>query len=299
MTKKSNLKKSDAKFVFFGTEPLAEEILNELASAGYVPSLVVAAPDVFDRRTKTLAPPIEKRWALARNIPVAQPENITSGFISELKRSVWDFFIVASYGKILPSELVEIPRRGVLNVHPSLLPRLRGPSPIRSAILGDERATGVSIMLMDQKMDHGPIVAQKKAVIDPNKWPLSASALGRLLAREGGNLIVQILPAWLGGDIEAREQNHDIATFTDKIDKEDGLLNLNDDPYSNLLKVRAYEGWPGTYSFFERDGKRIRVSIIDAHVENGAFVIDTVKPEGKRAMPYKEFLKSGARPLAR
>jgi methionyl-tRNA formyltransferase len=202
-------------------------------------------------------------------------------------------FVVASFGSILPKTLLDIPKHGTVNVHPSLLPRLRGPSPMRSAILRDEKETGVSIMLLDEQMDHGPLLAQKKVFVDP--WPSRGRVLDDLLAREGGALLAKTLPLWVAGEIEPQEQNHDLATYTEKFTKEDGLLDLKDNPYRNLLKVRAFEGWPGTYALFERAGKRIRVQILDAHLDGSRFVIDIVKPEGKKEMPYEDFLRSGAK----
>lgn len=260
---KNPMKKNSARFVFFGTAPLAEGVLAGLARAGFEPERVVAS------------------------------EKITPAFVGELSRHKWDVFVVASFGQILPKRLIELPKRGTLNVHPSLLPRLRGPSPVRSAILNDEQ-TGVSVMLMDEKMDHGPLLAQKKIGVEP--WPPRGRVLDDLLAREGGTLLAQILPLWLRGELSPQEQNHDLATYTEKFKKEDGLLDLDAVVYENLLKIRAFEGWPGTYAFFERAGKKIRVQILDAHAEGNKLAVDLVKPEGKREMRYEDFLRSGAKP---
>jgi methionyl-tRNA formyltransferase len=172
---------------------------------------------------------------------------------------------------------------------------LRGPSPMRSAILNDEKETGVSVMLMDEQMDHGPLIAQRKVAIEP--WPPHGKTLEDRLAHEGGKLLAQILPLWLQGTIQPQEQNHDLATYTKKFTKEDGALDLGADPYQNLLTIRAFESWPGTYAFFERAGKRIRVQILDAHIEGKKLVIDIVKPEGKKEMSYADFLRSGAKPV--
>lgn len=260
------------RFVFFGTAPLAESVLAELAKAGFTPERII------------------------------ESIHNTSQFAEELGRSPWDVFVVASYGKKISPELLKIPRHGVVNVHPSLLPRLRGPSPIRSAILRNERETGVSIMLLDDEMDHGPLIAQKKVAVSP--WPPGGHQLDLLLAQEGGKLLASMLPKWIAGDIEARPQNHDIATYCEAFKKEDGLLDMKADPYQNLLKIRAFEGWPGTYAFFVRREKKLRVQILEAHLDGNPstplkarkLVIDRVKPEGKREMAYEEFLRSGATP---
>ncbi|HEV3245543.1 MAG TPA: methionyl-tRNA formyltransferase [Candidatus Paceibacterota bacterium] len=252
-------------FVFFGTTPLAEGVLAELARAGFEPERIIGS------------------------------EPITPEFIDELSNGAYDVFVVASFGKILPKRLIELPARGTLNVHPSLLPRLRGPSPMRSAILNDEKHTGISIMLMDEEMDHGPLLAQKKVPIEP--WPPRGKELDERLAHEGGKLLAQVMPLWLKKKIQPQEQNHDVATYTKKFTKEDGLLDLDADAYANLLKIRAFESWPGTYAIFERAGKRLRVQILDAHLGHGNLVIDLVKPEGKREMPYADFLRSGAKAI--
>ncbi|MDP3965787.1 MAG: methionyl-tRNA formyltransferase [bacterium] len=293
---KKQKKKSDFQFAFFGTSHIAVFVLDELKTAGLLPSLIVTPPDKKRGRGLALQPSPVKEWALAHVIDILQPEKLDSGFVELLTTNykLLTVCIVVDYGKILPRTVLGIPRRGFLNVHPSLLPRLRGPSPIRSAILNDEKTTGVSIIRLDEEMDHGPIIAQKRIAIDEQ---MRVAGLEETLMREGGRLLAQALPQWVKGEIDAHEQNHDIATYSEKIKKEDGLLNLADDARLNLRKIRAYEGWPGTYAFFERSGKKIRVGIVDAHVQDGALVIDRVKPEGKKEMGYAEFLRSGAKPI--
>lgn len=292
-TEQRTANRGEMKFVFFGTSRIAVGILDELERAGFVPELVVAAPDAPRGRGLQMTPPPAKVWAEARNIPILQPEKLDSEFIRQLPAGSWQLFVVIDYGKILPRTVLDMPEHGALNVHFSLLPRYRGASPIRSAILADDRIIGTSIILLTEKLDEGPIVAQKP--IHPPSWPMRADALEKLFVRESGRLLVRILPEWVAGNIEARPQNHDIATYCKRFKKEDGLLDLRADPYKNLLKVRAFEGWPGTYAFFERNGKKIRVQILDAEIQNGALAPTTVKPEGKREMSYEEFSRSGVK----
>ena len=281
-------------YAFFGSAPLGVPSLDALAAAGLLPALVVTQPDRPVGRGRVLTAPPEKEWAFARNIPVLQPEKIDSAFIAQLAAESWDVFVVTAYGKMLPQTLIDIPRKGVVNVHPSLLPRLRGPSPIRTAILRDEKKTGVTIMLIDVQMDHGPLLAQKEIAL--RDWPAHGLELDEVLAREGAALLVDTLPGYLAGDITPQEQDHSAATTCSFINKEDGLLDLSADGYTNLLKIRAYEGWPGTYTFFIRSGKEIRTQIISAHMQGSKLTIDTVKPEGKGEMPYADFVRSGAVP---
>ncbi len=276
------------RFAFFGTSHIAVYVLNALAAAKMLPSLVITQPARPKGRGLAPQSTAVETWATGHGISVVYDW-------SEFEKGAWDVAVVVDYGTLLPKKLLDIPRRGFLNVHPSLLPRLRGASPIRSALLNDEKTTGVTVMLVNEGMDSGPIVAQKKIEIEP--WPPKNAVLEATLLQEGGRLLAQILSQWVAGEIDAHEQNHDVATYAEKITKEDGLLDLNADAYKNLLKIRAYEGWPGTYTFFDRNGKRIRVGILNAHITNDKLVIDRVKPEGKKEMAYEEFLRSGAKPL--
>ena len=289
-------KQNTYSLVFFGTPQISVFILEELEKSGILPSIVVTAPDKPKGRKMILTPPEVKVWAEKHKIPVLQPKKITEEFVDELKKIGtdigWDIFIVAAYGKILPNTLINIPKYGVVNVHPSLLPKLRGANPIRGAILEDEKETGVSIMLIDEEMDHGPILYQEKVEI--NKWPPRAQELEEKLARKGGEILSEVLPKWINGEITPKEQDHNNATFTKKIIKEDGLIDLSSDTYKNLLKIRAYEGWPGAYFFIHKNNKEMRVKIIDAEIENNHLKITRIIPEGKKEMSYDTFIKSAS-----
>lgn len=289
-------------FAFFGTGDVARFVLEELVSAKLYPAVVVTAPDAPKGRGLTRSPsPV---GILAENLalPLLKPGHIDEETVATLKKSDWDLFVVADYGSILRTNILEIPRRGTLNMHPSLLPRLRGPSPIRSAILTDEKQTGVTIMVLDEEMDHGPIIAQRRVPVEP--WPPRASVLEEVLAREGGKLLADMIPLWIQEEIDARPQNHDVATYTRKFEKRDGEIKFMDDPWENLLKIRAYEGWPSAYAFFERPSKHsgqapetIRVQLLEAHIAHDVLVLDTVRPEGKNTMSYTEFVRTGATPV--
>ncbi len=281
--------------LFFGTSELSVTVLEELEKAGFLPGAIICAEDKPVGRKMIITPPPAKVWAESRGIPVFQPSTLKeekeSGITEKIRSLVpdCDLFIVASYGKIIPQAILDIPKHGTLNVHPSLLPRLRGPSPIQSAILHEEE-TGVSIMLLDAEMDHGPVLTQEKVSV-PN-WPPYADELESLLAHRGGCMLAEVIPKWIKGEIEPKEQDHSKATVCKKIQKSEGEVDLvSGDQQEIFRKVRAFTGWPGTFFFTEYNNVRIRVLITKAEFENNTLVITHVKPEGRKEMPYADFLR--------
>lgn len=279
--------------VFFGGEPLSVPTLEVMKTHGVLPALVVCNPDRPQGRKQELTPPPTKVWALEHDIPVLQPENLKDDpELDLLKNSEWDLFIVVAYSKIIPKEILDLPARGTVNVHPSLLPKLRGASPIRSAILEDMRETGVTVMLMDEKMDHGPVLAQASIALEESDWPPKGCMFDALMAEAGAELLLETLPDWIAGNITPEPQDHEKATFCGKITKDMGELDLSADPYQNYLKICAFDGWPGTFFFAEKDDKKIRIKITDAQLsENGELDILRVIPEGKKEMDYSVFIK--------
>ena len=286
------------KFAFFGTPRFSAIVLDELKTHGFLPALIVTAEDKPKGRKFLLTPPEAKIWAEKNNVPFVQlktlrkPESIEviNSFcpMSDIGQKCWDVFIVASYGKLLPQEILDMPKRETLNVHPSLLPKLRGASPIKSAILY-EFETGVTIMHLDIEIDHGPILTQKKIISwenDLNNIPYEED-LENLLAHEGGKLLAEVLPDWIDGKIKEKEQDHSLATLCGKIEKENGELNLTDNAETNLRKVRAFHRWPTAYFF--KNNKRVIVK--RARIENNELILDRVIPEGKKEMLYSDFLK--------
>lgn len=275
--------KTPKNIAFFGTPQFAVYVLEELEKAGIVPALIITAPDKPKGRGLVLTPPPVKDWALVHDIAYLQPPSLkTIDYgLETILNTEWDLFIVAAYGKILPEALVNAPAHGTLNVHPSLLPKFRGASPIESQILADERTVGVSIMKLDKEMDHGPILAQASITLE--SWPIRARDLEELLAREGGSLLAESIPSYMSGELQPTEQDHGAATFTKKISKEDGLIDLSADGYQNYLKYCAYDEWPGSFLF--KDGKRIK--IVDAELKNGSFQPLRVIPEGKKEQDWK------------
>lgn len=285
------MKNNPTKFAFFGTPQFAVGVLSELEKAGLLPSLVVTAPDKPRGRKLVVTPPEVKVWAEKRNVPVLQPEKLDDEFLSELKTKTYELFIVAAYGKFFPPPMLQIPARGTLVWHPSLLPKLRGPSPILSSILLGEKP-GVTIMLMDEQMDHGPIIAQRERVIkDFTISPPRGSELENDLAHFGGNLLAETIPQWISGEIQPAAQDHEHATYCKKITKEDGLIDLHDDALKNFRKIQAFNVWPRAYFWQDVNGKKMRVIVTDAELREGTLVIKKVLPEGQNEMGYEEFLK--------
>lgn len=276
-------------FVFFGTPEISRIILDALAKAGFLPSLIVCAPDKPKGRGLLMHEPETKVWAKERSIPVFQPKKLDDEFYSQLKTQNWQLFIVCAYGKIIPQRFLDIPEKGNINVHPSLLPKYRGPSPIQAQILNNEQGIGTTIMLMDAQMDHGPILAQKKVKAE---MPQRFESLLKVLAEESGNLLVEILPKYLSGEIIPQEQSHDEATICKMIKKEDGLLDLSGEAHQNYLKFLGLNPWPGTYYFVEKNGRKMRIKITDAEFADGQFVIKKIIPEGKREMSYADFMRN-------
>ncbi|MES2223471.1 MAG: methionyl-tRNA formyltransferase [Patescibacteria group bacterium] len=278
-------------FVFFGSSPISVASLNSLRDAGYMPNLIITQPDKPQGRHLKLVPSPVKVWAIENKVEYLTPEDIKSSeLFGEIKKVGANVGILVSYGEMIPHSLLDVFPKGILNLHPSLLPALRGPSPIETAILNDmKNRIGVTVMLLDDEMDHGPIIAQREVAIE--KWVPKKSELYEILSAEGGKLLAEALPKWVDGTITPKVQDHKDATYSSMIEKKHGLLDLSDDPYKNLLKIRAYEDWPGTYFFVKHHDKDIRVKITDADLLEGKLEIKKVIPEGKKEMSYVDFLR--------
>ncbi|MEK7463560.1 MAG: methionyl-tRNA formyltransferase [Patescibacteria group bacterium] len=279
------------KIGFFGTPDYAVMTLDALHQAGFDIAFVVTMPDRPQGRKMLMTPPPTKVWSEQHKVPVLQPEKLRDpAFIGSLKKFECDIFVVIAYGKIIPDEILNIPKSKSLNIHGSLLPKYRGSCPIETALLEDQKNTGVTIIRMDSEMDHGPIIAMKNVIVEP--WPPHAEILGNAIVRAGNELLISTLPDWVSGKLPEIEQDHSQATFTKKIEKGDGLIDLNDDPYKNYLKIQAYHGWPSAFFFIEKEGKKIRVKITQASFVNGKLILEKVIPEGKSETDYANLIVS-------
>lgn len=286
---------NNAKICFFGGEPLGVPALEALKKASILPDLIVCSPNRKAGRGMQMIEPPVKIWAVANNIEVIQPESYKDKeTLSRITDVAWDLFVVVAYNFILPKWVIEIPRKGVVNLHPSLLPKLRGASPIRTAILENKpEDIGVTIMLMDEKMDHGPILDQK--IWTTQTWPLAGIALDDELSQLGGMLLAKTIPAWLNDEIEPQAQDHAAATYTKRFVKGENELPINpsrlptgDEARTLLHKILAWDGIGDTY--FIHHGKRIKVKAAKLSA-SGQLEILRVIPEGKREMSYESFLQ--------
>lgn len=279
------------KFAFFGTPDLAVNALLKLEGFGLVPSLVVTTPDAPIGRKQIITPPPTKVWATERGIPVFQPTSLKNkDDLKPLTEETFDLFVVFAYGKIMPEWLLNLPKFGTINAHPSLLPKLRGASPIRSTLLHELTACGVTIIQMDAEMDHGPILIQQQVTLSE---PILGEELDQTLSLMCGDLLAHVIEELPKGTINSTEQNHEAATFCTKITKDMAELKLDphnlpsgEEAMAVYRKICAFAGWPETYFIH----KGIRIKIKSAHLnENGDLVIDRIIPEGKKEMDFSVY----------
>lgn len=271
------------KFIYWGTPSVASETLQILIDSGYVPQIVITNPDRPQGRGLMLTPSPTKVLAEKYNIKVLTPEKIDEAFISEIKSIDFDLSIVVAYGNILPEEIINMPKFGTLNIHYSLLPKYRGAIPLEAALLNGDKETGVTIQKMVRKLDAGDIVAQEKVNISAE---IKKEDLRKILIEAGAKLLSKILPEYTEGKIIPIPQDESLVSHYGKINKEDGEINLKDEPLTLWHKYRAYGGWPGIYFF--KDGKRIKITL--AKYENNSFMIERVIPEGKKEIDYKNLI---------
>ncbi|MGC8959714.1 MAG: methionyl-tRNA formyltransferase [Chloroflexia bacterium] len=293
--------------VFMGSSSFSVPALRALLEAGYEIAAVVTQPDRPAGRFRRIRPGPVKALALEKGLPLWQPETLRTPEARERLRALAPHLIVvAAYGEILRPEVLDLPPHGCVNLHPSLLPRWRGPSPVAAAILAGDRETGVTLIRMDAGMDTGPILAQEVL-------PLSGrERQGELLARlaeMAADLLVRTLPAWLAGEVVPRPQGEEGATYCRPLRKEDGQVDWERPAEHIERMVRAYDPWPGTYTFLRGrrlhiwraavwpetlpaapgtvhwDGQRLLVA-----TGEGSLSLEEVQWEGKRRLPIRAFL---------
>ena len=295
--------------IFFGTSEFALPALRKLYENDFKIAGVVTQPDrPAGRDLRPQSSPV-KEEALKLRLPILQPDHLPS---TTYPLPEADLYIVASYGIIIPKKILDIPKLGALNIHPSLLPKYRGPSPIQTAILNGDAETGVTIMKLDEKMDHGPIVAQEALPIQRKGF----TKLHDELARLGAKLLIDVLSKYETGEIEPSAQNDAKATFTKNISKDMGRIDWSKSADLIERQVRAYEGWPVAWTM---QGQRLlkihAAKAVESKWSSGApgdimeatkkltvkcgersLEITSLQPESGRKMTSEEFIR-GARGL--
>lgn len=293
--------------IFFGADQYSAIVLQRLA---YQWKLAAVVAPAGAERIKSAAKNLGFRLIEWEKPPATS--------IKEIKDIKPDLGIVASFGYLIPAELIKIPRFGILNIHPSLLPLYRGPTPVPSAIISGEKITGATIIKIDEEFDHGPIIAQVKEAIRPDDD--STTLLKRLFSL-GAEILNAILPAYLDNRIEPRPQEHSLATYTRRLTRKDGFIPPQEllaaiegksNPEKIERMIRALYPWPGAWTLINLRGKNLekesrkRLKILKAHLEipqnqqtktekdqNGrskkALALDTVQLEGKKPVSWKQF----------
>jgi methionyl-tRNA formyltransferase len=302
------------KVVFLGSPAFALPTLEVLAT-NYNLVGVVTQPDRPAGRGRALTPPPVKEKALEKGVPVIQPRRISSPEALD-QLQIWspDLIVVAAFGQILKTAVLDLPPEGCVNVHASLLPLWRGGAPIQAAILNGDRETGVTIMQMDAGLDTGPIISQEAIPIQPED---TGGSMDSRLARLGANLLQATLPEYLAGNLLPQPQAEDQATFAPLLAKQDGLLDFNESAQALTRRVQAFSPWPGTFTTWK--GQTLKILGARAVPEpvrvpdrlapgdrttlggwpaivarEGLLVLEKVQPAGKRPLAGDEFLR-GAR----
>ncbi len=297
----------DLRIVFLGTPLFSVPTLERLIERGYEIVAVYTQPDRPAGRSGQPAPTPVKRVALEHGLPVYQPRSLRRPEAQkELRAHAPDMLVLAAFGLILPQPVLDIPRYGGLNVHPSLLPRHRGPAPIVGALLAGDTETGVTIMLMDAGMDTGSLLTQRSFPI--NEHDTTASLTGKL-AEFGADQLVDIIEPWTQGSLTPQLQDETLASTTRLLSKEDGRINWQEPAEIVTRKVRAYQPWPGTSTSWKGQQLTIlsashapgpsetpglvvqRAGAIVVETGQGLLELRTVQLQGKRALPIEEFAR--------
>lgn len=304
--------KNKMTYVFFGSTEFSKNVLERLYDSGLIPTCVITSPPKLQGRHQIQTPTPVDLWAKKHMISVLTPDKLDDNFIQSLKNLKPDLAVLVAYGKIIPKQVLNIPLHGILNLHPSLLPKWRGASPIQASILAKDKETGVTVMLLDEQMDHGPILDQIKTDSANQSYPHLSEKLSIL----GADLLIKTIPLWLAGKITPAIQDEDKSTYCKKIKTIDGLINWSLDNDSIISQILAYNLNPGTYTNIKHQNKDIILKILSAQIskeenpklnpgdffknekqelliqcKSGAIVLDIVQPSGKKPMSGSQYLR--------
>ncbi len=296
------------KIVYMGTPDFAVSPLRAIIEKGYEVSLVVTQPDKPKGRGHKMMPPEVKVCALEENIPVYQPDTMKSDEVYDrLKEENADLFIVAAYGKILPKRILEIPRYGCINIHASLLPKLRGAAPIQYSIINGETVTGVTTMQMDVGLDTGDMLVKEEVLIDIED---TGETLHDKLSVAGSKAILETLEKLENGTLVPKKQDDSLSSYAPMIDKTTGLLDFSKPTKDVYNLIRALNSYPNAYTYY--NGIKFKVicakmandqngkigEILDVSKDgilvkcvDGCILISDVQFEGKKKMPVSEYIK--------
>ena len=272
--------------VFFGTPDFVVPILHTLADHFELIG-IVTTPPTLEGRKKILTPsPVQKAYLrLDLEKTTLYPDTLTEDTNKTLKALKPDLFVVAAYGKIIPQHILDIPTYGSINIHPSLLPTYRGPSPIQTTLLHGDHLTGVTIILMDDQVDHGPILAQWEQIIEPSD---TFQTLHHTLFQQAATKLPQIITDFIAGNLRPTPQDHDKAVFCEKVAREDGMIELLTPPDPTTLDrmIRAYYPWPTVWGMLPQDfgGQAKKGTIIKLLPEK------KVQLQGRNVTTLKDFL---------
>jgi len=295
-------KRTKLRVIFMGTSRFAARILNAMLRTDH--NII----SIYTQDTQ------KEVWEIARakGIKTSNPKKFDAQILDELKSLKPDLLVVASYGKILPKVVLEIPRFGALNVHPSFLPKFRGPSPLQNAILAGVSEIGTTIMLMNEKVDSGEILAQVKIPIGTK---VTYPEILEKSAKISSDLLLKTIPLWVEKKIQPKAQNENQATYCQLIERSDGKINWSDSAKEIYDRWRALTPWPGIYAFSKIKSRDMRLKLIaidyDASLNNnakkmgevfsfndeicvqtgkGLIILKTVQPESKSVLPIHSFL---------
>jgi methionyl-tRNA formyltransferase len=296
--------------VFMGTPEFAVPALDALMHSVHQVVGVFVQPDEPAGRGRGVVSPPVKKLALQHRLTVHQPPSLRGSCELERLASLKpDVIVIAAYGKMLPESFLRMPPHGCLNIHASLLPRHRGPSPIAAAILTGDEMTGVTIMVVTKVMDTGPILTQRRIPILPHD---TTGSLFQKLSTLGAELLMETLPLWLGGKLVPQPQDNNKATYCKMISKEDGLIDWCRPAVELWRRVRAFQPWPGCYTTWQ--GRTVKIieavplsgegtlgrvvamshepnAPVGVHTGEGVLGLIQVQLEGKRAMSGAEFIR--------
>lgn len=280
------------KIVFFGTPEYVLPILKAVhkkfvTGPGKTPisAVVTQPPKPVGRKQVLTFSPIDK-WAHEHKVPIYYS---ASDLIQNPPEATMG--ILASYGEIIKKEVINLFPQGILVIHPSLLPKYRGASPVPGAIMSGDAETGVSIIKMDEKMDHGPVVCQSKEPILPGD---TGESLRNRLFEKSADILTELIPAYIHGKIKPKPQNDSEATFTKLMRKEDGFIDLSTNQPAITVHnfIRALSPWPGAWTLVKlntADSQKRRIKLLASHTENDNLVLDEVQLEGKSPVSWKQF----------